>query len=61
MIGAHLPAVFITPTYIYAGYLGVGLPAPLPVHAWVRYGPDLLLVNVQTGIVIDVVYGAFYR
>ena len=59
-IGAHLPRVFLAPTYFYPDYVGLGLAPPPPGYAWVRYGPDLLLVNLQTGIVDDVVYGAFY-
>jgi Ni/Co efflux regulator RcnB len=59
-IGGHLPAVFLVPTYFYPDYVGLGLPPPPPGFNWVRYGPDLLLVNVRTGIVDDVVYGAFY-
>jgi hypothetical protein len=27
----------------------------------VRYGPDLLLVDVNTGQVLDVAYGVFYE
>jgi Ni/Co efflux regulator RcnB len=59
-IGGHLPAVFLVPTYFYPDYVGLGLPPPPPGYNWVRYGPDLLLVNLRTGIVDDVVYGAFY-
>jgi Ni/Co efflux regulator RcnB len=59
-IGGHLPAVFLTPPYFYADFAVVGLAAPAPGYAWVRFGPDLLLVNLQTGIVDDVVYGVFY-
>jgi Ni/Co efflux regulator RcnB len=59
-IGSHLPVVFLAPPYFYADYGAVGLVAPGPGLAWVRFGPDLLLVNLQTGIVVDVVYGALY-
>jgi len=59
-VGGHLPAVFLTPPYFYADFAVVGLAAPAPGYAWVRFGPDLLLVNLQTGIVDDVVYGVFY-
>jgi Ni/Co efflux regulator RcnB len=54
-----LPAVFLTSTYIYTNYYGLGLGAPPPGYAWVRYGPDLLLVQRGTGRVADVIYGAF--
>lgn len=59
-IGSHLPVVFLSPPYFYADYGAIGLVAPGPGLGWVRFGPDLLLVNLQTGIVVDVVYGAFY-
>jgi Ni/Co efflux regulator RcnB len=54
-----LPAVFLTSTYIYSNYYGLGLGAPPPGYVWVRYGPDLLLVQQGTGRVADVIYGAF--
>jgi Ni/Co efflux regulator RcnB len=28
-------------------------------YQWVRYGPDLLLVDIATGQVVDVRYGVF--
>jgi Ni/Co efflux regulator RcnB len=33
--------------------------APPANYQWVRYGPDLLLVNTLTGEVTDVRYGVF--
>ena len=29
-------------------------------YRWVRYGPDLLLVQLGTGYIADTIYGAFY-
>jgi Ni/Co efflux regulator RcnB len=55
-----LPPLFLVPGYYYADYAALGLPPPDPGFQWVRYGPDLLLVNIATGAVVDVVYGAFY-
>lgn len=60
VIGATLPGLFLVPAYYYAEWAALGLPPPDPGFQWVRYGPDLLLVNVATGQVVDVVYGAFY-
>jgi Ni/Co efflux regulator RcnB len=60
VIGAALPALFLAPAYYYSGWATLGLPPPQPGFQWVRYGPDLLLVNVTTGQVADTVYGAFY-
>jgi len=38
----------------------MGLEPPPRGYRWVRYGPDLLLVNIRTRRVADVIYGAFY-
>lgn len=58
--GAILPPIFLTAPYFYDGYAPLGLGAPPPGYRWVRYGSDLLLVNVVTGRVADVVDGVFY-
>ena len=60
VIGAALAPLFVAPAYCYAGWAALGLAPPQPGFQWVRYGPDLLLVNVSTGQVADAVYGAFY-
>jgi len=59
-VGAVLPPLFLAPSYYYTGWAGLGLAPPPPGYQWVRYGPDLLLVNVPTGQVVDVAYGVFY-
>ena len=58
-IGAILPPVFFVPDYFYDDYAVLGLQAPPPGYRWVRYGDDLLLVNLRTGEVEDVVYDVF--
>jgi Ni/Co efflux regulator RcnB len=58
-IGAILPAVFLASEYYYDDYRLLGLQAPPPGYRWVRYGDDLLLVNLRTGEVEDVVYDVF--
>ena len=58
-IGAILPALFLTPDYFYDDYGPLGLQAPPPGYRWVRYGDDLLLVNLRTGEVEDVVNDVF--
>jgi Ni/Co efflux regulator RcnB len=60
VIGAVLPPLFLAPAYYYSGWADLGLPPPQPGFQWVRYGPDLLLVDLTTGEVVDTVYGAFY-
>jgi hypothetical protein len=59
-IGGVLPPLFLAPAYFYADWAAFGLAPPQPGFQWVRYGPDLLLVNVTTGQIVDVVYGVFY-
>ena len=59
-VGAILPPLFLVPAYYYADWAALGVAAPEPGFQWVRYGPDLVLVNVATGEIVDVVYGAFY-
>jgi hypothetical protein len=60
VIGAALPPLFLAPAYYYRDWAAMGLAPPEPGFQWVRYGPDLLLVNVATGQVVDTVYDAFY-
>jgi len=59
-IGMALPPIFLAQTYWYADWAALGLPPPQAGFQWVRYGPDLLLVDLNTGQVVDVVYGVFY-
>jgi Ni/Co efflux regulator RcnB len=58
-VGYMLPRAFLASPYYYSGYAALGLAAPMAGHQWVRYGPDLLLVQVATGRVVDVRYGVF--
>jgi Nickel/cobalt transporter regulator len=60
VVGAVLPPLFLVPDYYYADWAPLGLAPPPPGYQWVRYGPDLLLVDLSTGQVADAVYGAFY-
>ena len=58
--GAILPSIFLSSAYYYNNYPALGLSPPPPGYQWVRYGSDLLLVNIATGRIADVVDGAFY-
>lgn len=59
-VGAILPPIFwSSPTYYYTDWNAMGLPPPDPGFQYVEYGPDLLLVNVSTGEVVQVFPGAF--
>ncbi len=59
-VGGFLPSIFLGSSYYYNNYAGLGLGAPQYGYRWIRYGPDLLLVNIRTRRVRDVIYGAFY-
>lgn len=59
-IGAILPHLFLSSYYYWTDWRALGLLPPPPGYVWVRYGPDLLLVNRYTGRIADVIYGAFY-
>jgi Ni/Co efflux regulator RcnB len=58
--GAILPSIFLASPYYYDDYATLGLAPPPAGYRWVRYGTDLLLVNVVTGRIADVVDGVFY-
>ncbi|HEY1900531.1 MAG TPA: RcnB family protein [Steroidobacteraceae bacterium] len=58
--GAILPSVFLTDAYFYDNYATLGLAPPPAGYRWVRYGPDVLLVDVRSGRIADVVDGVFY-
>ncbi len=58
-VGYIMPRPFLTSAYYYSGWRALGLAAPMAGYQWVRYGSDLLLVQVSTGRVTDVRYGVF--
>lgn len=59
-IGAILPHLFLSNYYYWNDWSALGLLPPPHGYVWVRYGPDLLLVNRYNGRIADVIYGAFY-
>jgi Ni/Co efflux regulator RcnB len=59
-IGAFLPSLLLGSSYYYDDWRGLGIDAPPPGRRWVRYGPDLLLVNLRTRRVEDVIINVFY-
>lgn len=58
-IGAVLPHILFGSAYYFNDYHLFGLYTPPRHYHWVRYGPDLILVNTQNGHVRDVHYGVF--
>jgi Ni/Co efflux regulator RcnB len=59
VVGRPLARALIAPAYYYPGYAALGLAAPPANYQWIRYGPDLMLVNTATGNVVDIRYGVF--
>ena len=58
-IGARLPLLFILSAYVIADWTDYGLAEPASGYEWVRYGPDILLVDPNTGQIVDGAYSAF--
>jgi Ni/Co efflux regulator RcnB len=56
--GQLLPGALLAAPFFFLGYEALGLQAPPPGYRWVRYGPDVVLVNVRTREIEDVAYGA---
>jgi Ni/Co efflux regulator RcnB len=59
-IGYRLRPVFYGPRYYISDYGYYGVYAPRPWERWIRYGNDLLLVNIRTGIVVAVVHYRYW-
>jgi len=60
-VGFQLRPVFYSPRYYITDYGQYRLPPPRHHwRRWVRYGDDLLLVNIRTGRVLDVVHYRYW-
>ncbi|WP_447726273.1 RcnB family protein [Sphingomonas koreensis] len=57
--GLLIPAIFLSQAYYYDNYYNAGFGSPPRGYRWVRYGPDLLLVNLRTRRIADVIYNVF--
>lgn len=60
VVGAILPPVILVPDYYYTDWAALGLEPPPTGYQWVRYGSDLLLVDLSTSEVVDMAYDALY-
>jgi Ni/Co efflux regulator RcnB len=58
--GDRLPQGYFVQSYWISNYLNFGLIGPPDGYVWVRYGPDAVLVDEDTGEIVQVVYGQFY-
>ena len=58
--GDRLPQGYFAQNFWIANFLNFGLIAPPDGYVWVRYGPDAVLVDEDSGEIVQVVYGQFY-
>lgn len=58
--GVRLPAAYYAPRYVIADPWYYRLPRPAPRERWVRYGNDVLLVDVRNGTIRDVIRDFFW-
>lgn len=58
--GEFLPFGWYDQPYWVGNYWDYDLPVPPFGYNWVRVGDDVLLINLQTGFVAEVIYGVFY-
>jgi Ni/Co efflux regulator RcnB len=59
-IGERIPALLLVSTYFLTDYGLYGLEAPDDGYVWVRDGSDAVLVDQETGEVVEVEYDVFY-
>lgn|SRR5215472_13465098 len=59
-VGQFLPSVFLQPRFWFDAVGPLGLPRAPIGFRWIRHGPDLLLVNMRTGRIVDVAWGVFF-
>ena len=57
--GMTLPSLFWGRPYWINSYWDYGLPNPPYGYVWVRYGNDALLVNVENGDILRVIYALY--
>ncbi|HEY7004882.1 MAG TPA: RcnB family protein [Sphingomicrobium sp.] len=59
-IGFRLDPVFYSSRYYINDYGYYGLRAPRPWERWIRYGDDLLLVDLRSGMVVNVIHYGYW-
>lgn len=58
--GERLPWGWFEPRWYIDDYYDYDLPLPPYGYEWIRVGPDALLVDIRTGIVVESDYGLFW-
>jgi Ni/Co efflux regulator RcnB len=59
LIGNRFPRAYWISGYYITDYGDYGLGPPPDDYQWIRYGPDVVLVDMDTGEITQVVYGVF--
>jgi Ni/Co efflux regulator RcnB len=59
-VGYRLQPDFYGPRYYISDYGFYHLRAPRPWERWIRYGDDLLLVNIRSGRVLEVIHYRYW-
>lgn len=60
VFGQTLPLLFLSPAYYFNNWAMLGIQPPPPGYRWVRFGPDLLLVDSHTRYIAYVIHNVFY-
>jgi Ni/Co efflux regulator RcnB len=55
----RLPQLYWIARYVMARYASAGFDPPRRGAQWIRYGPDLLMIDLAAGDVVEAVYGVF--
>jgi Ni/Co efflux regulator RcnB len=58
-VGLRFPLELLVADYLISNWADYGLVEPQEGYQWVRYGPDVLMVDEDTGEVGDAAYGTF--
>jgi Ni/Co efflux regulator RcnB len=58
--GQILPSIYFAQDYWISDYSDYGLADPPDGAVWVRYGSDAVLIDQDSGEILEVVYGQFY-
>jgi len=59
-VGNRLPHEFMSPRFRFNNWGRLGIGPPGAGRRWIRYGPDLLLVNIHTRRIEDVIFNVFF-
>jgi Ni/Co efflux regulator RcnB len=60
VFGDFLPSIYFGEDYWIDNYDDYGLEDPPDGYVWVRYGPDALLIDEDSGEIVEVEYDVFY-